>query len=110
LGGKKIRDSQSKCLLDMTNSGIINAGADLPACIRTSYPVYATKRFEDRLLRQMTDMDANAIVYSTENWQYSIDGKDMRARLPRVDALLRKNYPVLECENKYCIRKQEPTG
>ena len=60
----------------MTNSGIINAGADLPACIRTSYPVYATKRFEYRLLRQMTDMDANAIVYSTENWQYSIDGKD----------------------------------
>lgn len=107
---KKIRDSQSKCLLDMTNSGIINAGADLPACIRTSYPVYATKRFEDRLLREMTDMDANAIVYSTENWQYSIDGKDMRARLPRVDALLRKNYPVQECENKYCIRKQVPTG
>ena len=107
---KKIRDSQSKCLLDMTNSGIINAGADLPACIQASYPVYATKRFEDRLLREMKDMDANAIVYSTENWQYSIDGKDMRARLPRVNALLRKNYPVIECENKYCIRKKEPTG
>ena len=107
---KKIRDSQSKCLLDMTNSGIINAGADLPACIQASYPVYATKRFEDRLLREMKDMDANAIVYSTENWQYSIDGKDMRSRLPRVNALLRKNYPVIECENKYCIRKKEPTG
>jgi hypothetical protein len=105
---RKIRDSQSKCLLDMTNSGIINAGADLPACIQISYPVYATKKFEDRLLQEIENMDANAIVYSTENWQYSIDGKDMKVRLPRVDALLRQNYPVLECSDKYCIRRQEP--
>ena len=105
---KKILDSQSKCLLDMTNSGIINAGADLPACMQTSYPVYATKKYEDGLLREITNMDASAIVYSTENWQYSIDGKDMKVRLPRVDALLRQNYPVLECSDKYCIRRQEP--
>ena len=105
---KKIRDSQSKCLLDMTNSGIIDAGADLPDCIQTSYPIYSTKKFEDRLLREITNMDANTIVYSTENWQYSIDGKDMKVRLPRVDALLRQNFPVLECYDKYCIRRQEP--
>ena len=92
----------------MTNSGIINAGADLPACMQTSYPVYATKKYEDGLLREITNMDASAIVYSTENWQYSIDGKDMKVRLPRVDALLRQNYPVLECSDKYCIRRQEP--
>jgi len=105
---KKIRDSQSKCLLDMTNSGIINAGADIPTCIQISYPVYATKKFEDRLLSEISNMNANAIVYSTENWHYSIDGKDMKVRLPRVDALLRQKYPVLECSYKYCIRRQEP--
>lgn len=101
---KMIRDSRSKCLLDMTNSGIINAGADLPACIQASYPVYATKKFEDKLLREIENMDAKAIVYSSENWQYSIDDKDMKARLPKVDALLRNRYPVEQCNEKYCIR------
>lgn len=101
---KMIRDSGSKCLLDMTNSGIINAGADLPACIQASYPVYATKKFEDKLLREIENMDAKAIVYSSENRQYSIDGKDMKTRLPKVDALLRSTYPVEQCKEKYCIR------
>ena len=104
---KIIRDSQSECLLDMSNSGIINAGANLPACTQASYPVYATKKFEDRLLREIQKMNVKAIVYSTENWQYSIDGRDMKVRLPRLDALLRKNYPVEECSEKYCIRRRE---
>lgn len=101
---QKIRDSQSKCLLDMTNSGVINAGVDLPACTQISYPVYATKKVEDRLLRQITNMDASAIVYSTEEKQYSLDGKDMKTRLPKVDALLRSKYPVEQCNERYCIR------
>lgn len=104
---KMIRDSGSKCLLDMTNSGIINAGANLPACIQASYPVYATKKFEDKLLREIENMDAKAVVYSSENWQYSIDSKDMKKRLPKVDALLRSRYPVEQCYEKYCIRSQQ---
>lgn len=104
---KSIRDSQSKCLLDMTNSGIINAGADLPTCIQVSYPVYATKLFEEKILREIADMKANAIVYSTENWQYFVHGKDMKVRFPRVDELLISNYPEIECREKYCIRRKK---
>lgn len=101
---KMIRDSQSKCLLDMTNSGIINAGLNLPSCIQASYPVYVTKKFEDKLLGEIKNMDAKTIIYSSENAQYSLDGKDMKTRLPKVDALLRSKYPVEQCNEKYCIR------
>lgn len=105
---RMIKESGSKCLLDMTNSGIINAGVDLPTCLQVSYPVYATSRFEDQLLKQAQGMDAQAIVYSTTNWQYAIDGKSMRQRLPRLDAFLRQRYPVEECHGRYCIRRREP--
>jgi hypothetical protein len=102
----KIRNSRSECLLDMTNSGMINAGANLPTCTRYAYPVYATRNYESDLLAQIRNTSPNAIVYSTENWQYSIDGKDMRVRFPKLDTFLRREYPIEECNEKYCVRSR----
>jgi len=102
-----INDSGSECILDMTNSGIINAGTGKPTCTDFSYPVYATESYEEELLRQAKEAQAEIIVYSTENWQYRIDGKDMRTRFPRLDQYLRQAYPQEECREKYCIRSKE---
>ena len=102
----KIRNSRSECILDMTNSGMINAGVNLPTCTRYAYPVYATRNYESDLLTQVRNTSPNAIVYSTENWQYSIDGKGMRVRFPKLDTFLRRKYPIEECNEKYCVRSR----
>jgi hypothetical protein len=100
----QILESGSKCLLDMSNSGIINAGVDLPTCTKFSYPVYATKAYEKAILHQLKIMKPNTIVYSTTNWQYSIDGKGMRDRFPKLDSYLLQAYPFEQCKHNYCIR------
>lgn len=81
-----IHDSESNCWLDMMNSGMINAGANLPAYLQTPSTTGATKKYEDKFLCEIENMDANAIVYSSRNQQYCIDGKNMKTRFPRVDA------------------------
>lgn len=104
---KVIRDSKSQCILDMTNSGMINAGAGLPTCTKYAYPVYATKQYEDIMVKLVRDARPAAIVYSTDHWQYQIDGKDMRSRFPNLDQFLRQAYPQEECRENYCIRRSK---
>jgi hypothetical protein len=105
-----IRNSGSECILDMTNSGIINPGAGLPTCTSLSYMVYATRPYEQGILRELKDANLNAIVYSTENWQYNIDGKNMKERFPLLDNYLKIAFPREECFEKYCIRRASPKG
>ena len=105
-----IRNSGSDCILDMTNSGIINAGAGMPTCTNLSYVVYATKPYEQEILNEVKASRLNAVVYSTENWQYNIDGRDMKERFPLLDSYLKIAFPHEECREKYCIRRASPTG
>ena len=63
----------------------------IPAC-QLAYKYlfkYKSRKLEDRLLREITNMDAYAITYPAENLHNSIDSKGMKARAPRVVALLR---------------------
>jgi len=105
-----IRNSGSECILDMTNSGIINAGAGMPTCTSLSYLVYATSPYEQDILKEVKAAKLNTIVYSTENWQYNIDGRDMKERFPLLDSYLKIAFPHEECREKYCIRRTNPTG
>ena len=101
----QIRESDSKCLLDMTNSGTINAGVDIPSCFSIPYPVYATSKFQKRLIEEAKISKVSKIVYSTKYWQYNIDGKDMVYRFPKLNQFLIKRFPIEECKDNYCIRK-----
>jgi hypothetical protein len=102
----QIKKSNSKCLLDMTNTGTINAGVDLPSCLTFSYPVYATDKFEEQLLNDVKKKNINKIVYSTSFWHYAIDGKDMKSRFPKLDSFLIKEFPIQKCEQNFCIRSK----
>ena len=102
----EILNSNSECLLDMTNSGTINAGVDLPSCFSIPYPVYATSKFEKRLIAEAEKSKVNKIVYSTKYWYYRIDGKDMISRFPKLDQYLVKKFPFEECEENYCVRSK----
>ncbi|MEB3166262.1 MAG: hypothetical protein VKO65_06280 [Cyanobacteriota bacterium] len=102
---QQIRDSGSACILDMSNSGIINAGADKPVCTRFAYPVYASQQDQSALIRDLKATAPTAIVYSTTAWQYAIDGQAMTQRLPRVDRFLKRQYPQETCHQGLCIRQ-----
>lgn len=100
--------SKAGCVFDLTNNGIINALADLPACSRFSYIVYADGKFENELIRSLDHTRPTAVVYSTTFWSYAIDGRPMSSRFPNLDRRIRKTYPYEKCEYGYCLRYLNP--
>jgi len=104
----RLIQSKTGCVFDMTNNGIINALADLPACSRFSYIVYADGKFENELIRCLDKTRPTAVVYSTTFWSYSIDGRPMRLRFPDLDRRIRERYPYEKCEYGYCLRYLYP--
>ena len=81
-----------ECIFDLTNSGIINALSNLPTCTKYSYPVYAPYKDEQQMLKQLKESNPNFIVYSSTFWAYTIYGKSMAIRYPKVDAFIKSNY------------------
>lgn len=102
--------NKTGCVFDMTNNGIINALADLPACSRFSYIIYADRKFEDELIRSLDTTRPAAVVYSTTFWSYAIDGRPMSSRYPDLDKRIREIYPYEKCEYGYCLRYMNPPG
>ncbi len=58
-------DAGATCILDMTNSGMLNAHSRLPTCSRISYFFYADSTYEDELIAALEDADQPVIVYSS---------------------------------------------
>ncbi len=102
--------SDTRCVFDMTNSGIINALADLPACGRFSYISYADRKFGAALIGCREAARPAAVVYSSTYWSYAIDGRPMRSRYPLLDQRIRTLYPFENCQHGYCVRYIHPPG
>ena len=101
-----VNSSSSDCLLDFTNSGTLNALVRLPNCTEMAYLIYADSRFEDFLIQQINESNLEIIVWSSTFWSYSIDGKPMNIRFPKLAAFLEKNFPNTICEYDYCVRRK----
>ncbi len=101
---QRLRQAQVACVFDLSNSGVINALVDAPACSRFSLPVYAGPGNEHELVAALREKRPPAIVYSSAYWFYAIDGRTMRARFPTLDAFIRSRYAREECNLGYCIR------
>lgn len=106
---EKILDSGALCLFDMSNSGLINGLTLLPSCSRFSYPIYAAPRYEDVLITDLDKADPPLIIYSSDYWSYTIDGRSMRVRYRKLDAYLREVFPIETCKGDYCIREKSFT-
>lgn len=100
----ELKRTNSRCIFDLTNNGVINGVADLPACTRFSYIIYADEKFEEEIIDSLSKSSPPALVYSSEYWSYSIDAKNMAARFPDLDAYIQKNYKTEKCNEGYCIR------
>lgn len=102
-----LEDGGAHCVFDLSNSGLINGLAQLPTCSQFAYPVYASPAYEDELIAAVLDSNPRAIVWSSADWGYAIDGRNMPARFPRLTTTLATTYPNEVCRSGYCIRFKE---
>ena len=93
----------TRCVLDMTNNGIINALTQLPSCTEFAYPVYAPTADDINLKEAFLNNQPNAAVYDSEFWSYKIDRKKMSDRYPILNKALLEKYKNKTCEFHYCI-------
>lgn len=101
---QSIRDSGTHCVFDLVNVGLINAVANLPACSRFTYPVYAGPQHERQLIEDLQRTAPIAILYKADFWSYAIDGKAMSSRFLALDAEILRLYPREECNLGFCLR------
>lgn len=92
------------CIFDMSNNGVINGISGLPSCVKSAYLVYATKDYETNIIEELKFKNPSAIISSTTFWSYSIDGRPMHLRFPKLFEYILKAYPYEECKFEYCLR------
>lgn len=100
----EILESDSRCIFDLSNNGVINGITNLPACTKYTYPVYATQRYEADMLKELQQQNPPVVVFSSTYWSFSIDGKSMHDRFPAVKNYLLTTYPYEKCNLGYCLR------
>lgn len=100
-------ENDASCVFDLSNSGLINAVAKLPSCSRFTYPVYATARYEDRLIDDLASSAPPLVVYRSDTFSYAIDGQPMDERFPRLDREIARDFPEETCRYGFCLRFRE---
>ena len=100
----ELKNTKSKCVLDLSNHGVINGLAGLPACTRFAYIVYANKDFQNEIIEIMKSKKPAAIIYSSTHLSFAIDNKSMHMRLPELKSYLDLEYSNEVCKFDYCIR------
>lgn len=106
----EIKNSNSKCVFDLSNNGIINGLTNLPSCTKYTYLVYADERHEENIINQLKINSPEVIVYSSTYWSYSIDGKSMKERFKSLDSYILENYRYEACKYGYCLRSSRQYG
>jgi hypothetical protein len=100
----KLAAADAHCVFDLSNNGLINGVAGLPACTIYTYPAYATQRYEADMLQQLQQSNPPTVVFSSSGKFFIIDGKSMHDRFPELKKYLVKAYPYEECNLGYCLR------
>ncbi len=103
---REVMKSETRCILDMTNSGLINGLTQKPSCTKFGYLVYANSRYEDELVHHIKEEFPQVIVWSAEYWSFSIDGITTHDRFPKLTQVLNDNYGHPVCRQGYCLRKK----
>lgn len=97
-------NTKSECVLDLSNHGVINGLAGLPACTRFAYAIYANKDFQSEIIETIKNKKPKAIIYSSTHWSFAIDNKSMHIRFPELKSFLDIEYSNEVCKFDYCIR------
>lgn len=106
----EILKAGSNCVFDLSNNGVINGVAGLPACTKYTYPVYATQQYEADMLRELQQSNPPVVVFSSTHWAFKIDGRSMHDRFPELKNYILKTYQYEKCNFGYCLRYVKQPG
>lgn len=101
---RALQAAGATCLFDMSNMGLVNAVARLPACSRFTYPIYAGPEHEPQLIADLEARAPAAVLSRADLFSYSIDGMTMAERYPALETRLHALYPQETCGAGVCIR------
>lgn len=103
----KLTEATATCITDFTNTGLISAYTNLPPCTKFTYLIYSTRDYQSTIIRDLVSKNQTVVVYSSESWQYKIDGLSMNTRYPMLNDYIIENYPVELCAYGRCLRYKE---
>jgi hypothetical protein len=101
---QELTNSGSRCVFDLSNHGVINGLTGLPACSRFTYLVYADQRYEQEIIESLAERGPKAIVFSSTDASFNIDGRTMHTRFPNLANILQSKYGNEKCSFGYCVR------
>ncbi len=97
----KIKDGNTVCLFDLSNSGLINADIEIPTCTKYSYLAFSDHSNKNELIDFLNSEKAPQKVVLKSNGKNSEIEKNQEDHL---NQLIKTKYPYEECESKLCIR------
>lgn len=98
----------ARCLMSLTNEGILNYAVDLPPCGPALYPVYLDDRGDAAFADWLAANPQPLVVTATPGPSDTIDGRPMADRLARTFAIITRDYPVLDDVAGWEIRRPAP--
>jgi hypothetical protein len=99
----KVKLSNSSCLFDFTNQGLIAGLTLIPNCSQYAYPIYTPRPDDKELRNELIKSSPRTLVLSSNFWSYSIDGLTMPERYPLTSAYLATKYRSTECFKGTCV-------
>lgn len=99
-----IKDSQATTVFDFTNQGVINGLTQLPTTTNFGYIVYCNQSYEDEIISYLIEKKPNSLVFFSEFWSFSIDGRSMYDRFPQVTRYIKDNYQQYSENYGYIVR------
>jgi len=103
---KELKAQGVHCVLDLTNSGLVNGLLNLPTCTRVAYLAYASDSYQVELINQVNENKPRAILWSTRPGLSAsvIDGRTIVSEFPKFTKYLFESFPVIQCYENFCLR------
>ncbi len=96
--------SDDQCIFGWVNEGVIALMAKKRFCTQYPNAVYVSSAEETQLLQQLRKESPSVIVFDVEGESFmTIRGRNMKDRLPVVNAFIGKNYPHKKQIGRYLI-------
>jgi hypothetical protein len=101
-----ILSKNTSCLLDMTNSGLINSVTMLPNCTKYSYIAFANPTNENELIADLETKNPIAVVMNSDGNYFEINQVSIDKIFPALHLFILKNYPNEICHGSFCVRSK----
>jgi hypothetical protein len=89
---KALSESNPDCILQFSNEGVYSFFSKRRFCTSFGYSVYISQEAEDAVLSELAAAPPKVIAFKSNDWYWSIYGRSMKDRLPRIHEFIYDNY------------------